>query len=99
MKKPTKYKINPDNLSGIVRESLKKPARFNSRTGFKGVTYIAVRNRYYARAWTKKNPKVSIGGFATAKEAAKAYDAYVRRTIGDWVFCNYKKNGVRTPII
>jgi len=91
-----KHPIDPKTLPHQARQALAKPPRKSCVTGFKGVTYIQRTNRYYVRVWRpNRDDKTSIGGFRNVVEAAKAYDEYMRRTVGDWVWCNYNKDGSR----
>lgn len=90
--------IKEEELHLIARSFLKKPPRADALTGFKGVRFLKAysprhSDRYFAGATGPKGIRISLGGFATAKEAAKAYDAYVLEYYGDWVWTNFHKNG------
>lgn len=93
-----KDKYKESELTLQARSCLKKPAKPESGTGYKGVSLRKSSNRFYCIVWQKDKPKKSIGGFATAIEAAKAYDSYIRENVGEWAYTNFLKNGHRRVV-
>jgi hypothetical protein len=71
---------------------LNQPQR-NNRSGFKGVAKH--RRRWSARAWDEHGKKLHIGHFASAEEAARAYDEYVRPRFGELARYNFPREGER----
>lgn len=86
--------VNPDSLNRQARCFLQKPAKAESETGYKGVTRKE-NGRYFVAGWNFGKTKKSLGGYDCVIEAAKAYDTYIRKTVGDWAYCNFHTNGKR----
>jgi hypothetical protein len=66
----------------------------DNRSGYKGV--VQHHRRWSARAWDESGKKKHIGHFATAEEAARAYDEYVRPRFGELARYNFPREGERS---
>jgi len=93
-----KLLIDQNEISLITKTFLSSPPRKNSATGLKGVTYRKLSDKYYAYCWLPNKKRKSLGGYFTARAAAKAYDKFVKEYIGDWAYTNFARNGKRTKI-
>lgn len=59
-----------------------------SASGFKGVSYDGRRGRWVAKI-TVNYRTLNLGRFATAEDAARAYDAAAREHFGEFAFGNF----------
>lgn len=62
----------------------------NNTSGFKGVTYDDRRRKYQARIQTR-GKKLHIGYYATAEQAARAYDKFALVLHGEFANTNFPK--------
>ena len=60
----------------------------NNTSGYKGVTYEVSRKKYTAQI-THQRRVIRIGRYATAEEAAKAYDLKAKELQGDFACINF----------
>ena len=72
---------------------MNKKLRSDSTTGYKGVYKVkntACKNPYKAAAAVPgtSGKKKSLGSFATAEEAAQAYNNYVIKEFGEFAYLN-----------
>lgn len=61
----------------------------NNTTGFKGVHLLKSTGRFHAQIKYDKTIRVHIGYFATAVEAAKAYDVAAKKYHGEFARLNF----------
>lgn len=61
----------------------------NNTTGFKGVTLHKQNNNFVAQIFFKQK-RIHVGSYATAIEAAKAYDTKAKELFGDFANLNFK---------
>lgn len=61
--------------------------RRDSKTGFKGVNLV--RGKYWSATIRANNTTFYLGYFATAEDAARAYDAKARELHGDFAYVNF----------
>lgn len=78
------------NLRHATREqnACNMPAKRNNRTGFKGIWFDAPRGKYRAEVQSEGR-RIRLGQFATAEEAARAYDAAALRFHGEFAWLNF----------
>lgn len=62
--------------------------QINNKSGYKGVSFDAKRNKYVAAVQFNKKQK-TIGRYDSAKEAALAYDKQARIFFGEFAFLNF----------
>ena len=84
-----------ENLRACTRSqnAMNKKLRSDSTTGYKGVYKVkntACKNPYKAAAAVPgtSGKKKSLGSFATAEEAAQAYNNYVIKEFGEFAYLN-----------
>lgn len=83
-----------DNRVGNLRQATSSQNHHNTgpssrnTTGFKGVSYRPLTDKYIAVIHASKRQKY-IGRFATAEEAAAAYDREARVAHGEFAFLNF----------
>jgi hypothetical protein len=65
-------KIENLRLATVTQNNQNSKLRITSKTGFKGVSYISSRKKYWARVFAFKR-QYSLGYFDTAEEAHEAY--------------------------
>lgn len=66
----------------------------NSKTGFKGVTYIRKKNGYKYTAQIQLDKiHTYIGTFATPEEAAYIYDQFAMQLFGEYARTNFQYDG------
>jgi hypothetical protein len=66
-----------------------RPPYKNNKTGFKGVRWMADRNKYRAEIRHQKKQQ-HLGNFDDPVDAAKAYDKAARELFGDFARTNFK---------
>jgi hypothetical protein len=82
-----KYPVHPSELHPYWARNICKPPK--GKSGAKGVYLHPLSPRFYVKVYrpdTKR--KMSLGGFDTLDEAAKAYDDWMVANYGAWVFLN-----------
>lgn len=55
---------------------------------YKGIHFV--RSHFRNKPWRAQIQKKTLGYFATAKEAARAYDSAARRLFGSFALCNFE---------
>ncbi len=84
-----------DNRRSNLRWATNAEQRMNSgpgsrnTTGFKGVSFDKARGKYEAKL-KASDRHLHLGRFATAEEAARAYDRAARETFGDYARTNFE---------
>lgn len=78
------------NLRPATRSQNRVNRTYASATGFRGVT--ETKNRFYASIYYE-GQRTSLGGFATAEEAARAYDAKATELHGEFATLNFPQVG------
>jgi hypothetical protein len=68
--------------------------RSSSASGFKGVHWITRKRRWIARIRVGRSRR-QLGSFATAEEAAHAYDSAARETFGEFACLNFPRENER----
>lgn len=77
-------------ISTVSQNACNAPKHRDNRSGYKGVDFDKRKNKYRARIRIN-NKQIQIGYFATAEEAAKAYDDVVIHYHGEFANGNYIK--------
>ena len=83
-----------DNTRTNLREatsrqnSWNRKLRSDSKTGYKGVVWVRSRQQFRARIQTE-DKRICTGYYATAIEAARAYDALAREHFGEFARLNF----------
>jgi hypothetical protein len=67
----------------------------SNKTGYKGVYFSIQRNKYIAQIQCDKKT-FNLGGFKTAKEAAKIYDNYAAILFGEFALLNFKRDNYQS---
>lgn len=77
------------NLRGVTRtqNSVNSEKRTTNTSGFKGVCLD--KGKYWFAHIRVSGRKMRIGTFATAEEAARAYDKAAREHFGEYAFVNF----------
>jgi hypothetical protein len=76
--------------------SFKNSANFSKKPsvhGFVGVSRFADRKKCWEARYSVRNKRIHIGFFSTAEEAARAYDAAVRKVRGSFARVNFPTTG------
>lgn len=89
-----------DNRRANLREATatennrNRRRRSDNTSGFKGVTWRKDRNQWRAHIMVSGHQH-SLGAYATAEEAARAYDAAAREFFGEYAALNFPSFGER----
>lgn len=73
-------------LATSSQNSANRPLAINNATGYKGVCYNKTAKKFLARVGA--NPRINIGYFDTAKDAAKAYNKVALELYGEFAKLN-----------
>lgn len=84
---PSDNAINGLRLATKSQNMQNRGLNRNSSTGFKGVSYRADMQKYLARIHVDSR-QMHLGGFSTAEEAARAYDAAAITHYGEFAKTN-----------
>lgn len=73
-------------LASSSQNSANRILAVNNSTGYKGVVYRKEFNKYLARVGA--NPRIIVGYFETAEDAARAYNKAAKELYGDYARLN-----------
>lgn len=96
------FNLRRENIFCLGRYVEPKPipdpiVRLN-RTGFRGVSFDERMDLPYRAMISHKNKKAHIGWYATAVEAAMAYDVEARKKTRGRIVCNFEETAESTDI-
>jgi len=78
--------------SNQSQNGMNRAVPLNNKTGYKGVSFDKVNNKYRATINTKEKGQISLGRFKTPEEAAISYNDAVLKYFGDFGYLNKIRN-------
>ena len=87
-----------DNLreATYLQNSMNRGLRSDSRTGYKGVSWVASRQKFRARIQVG-GKRLSSRFYESAADAGRAYDALAREHFGKWARLNFPEEANDAP--
>jgi len=73
----------------VFTDTWSRGPRSDSRSGFKGVSYMPNQRRKWQVKITRNGNRVFVGNFDTPEEAARAYDKAARELFGEHAWLNF----------
>lgn len=77
-------------LAAHPQNGMNKKAKRTSASGYKGVHFHHHERWKYTKPWIAQINHKHIGRFATAEEAARAYDAEAVKLFGEFAYLNFR---------